>query len=317
MRPPWGTFFMPPARYLTLVHQPDNFAEIDLTTVYNVVCLGWIRQVSYRESIMWNTHFKPKYPVKHIDQTYEVSPEMRRAFSEWIAEHYGIARDFVKLDQTNVDHALYTLTLGVSGTQDCHIECCLHFNGKVESTLIPSNDKRIPLPSGELPPDKETFAVMVCNETCQTWRHRPLGWHSGYREMLECLRDIAKTYDAEWVPDVLTVAGFYPDGENLPNFATHYPWSVEGLREALTHARAMLKGGQEYLANTPIEYDEGNFLLTIFPGEIPPGEWLVSNGLDYSEWVADMPVTHPNEGGVDRSSSKVRRWANVMPLLDD
>jgi len=264
---------------------------------------------------MWQGQFQR-------EQSYEtkISGEMRAVFADWIAEHYGIHPGTVEFDNINHNHATFTLPLGEcdSAGYGSSIKLYLQPTGKIDATLHihgpgETKDTLMPLPSGELPPDKESFAVMVCDETVDCWKRRGLGWHPGYREMLKCLSDMAQTEGIDF--DCMTVGGFYPDGEELPDFATSYDPTAKGLVKALTHARAMLKGGQEYLANTPLEYDTGDFLLVIFPGDCPleTGEWLTTAGPNYADWVADMPVTHPGSNDPD-ADENVRRWRNVTPL---
>lgn len=265
---------------------------------------------------MWNEQFRVQPTIVEIDG------EMRTAFADWVAEHYGIHPGSVVFDKITRDSAKFTLPIGEcdSAGYGASVEMHLHPNGGIESTLViygpvrdSGSETRIPLPNGELPPDKETFASNLSFETCDTWKRRLLGWHPAYAKMLDCLAQMAQTAMID-DGDVITVAGFYPDGEQLPDFATQYPMTVKGIQAALTHARAMLKGGQAYYQHTPLEYDEGNFMLVLFPGKTPleTGEWLTTAGPDYSTWVADMPVT--NKGNND---SKDTEWANVMPLLDD
>ena len=253
---------------------------------------------------MWENSFKPM----HSPQT-EIDGEMRTAFADWIAEHYGIHVGLIEFDFINPKNAKFTLSLG-SGSS---VEFFLHNSGKIESTLVihGSKETRMPLPAGQLPPDKETFACNVARETCEAWKSRAIGWHPGIREMFDCLKQMAKTVGID--PFSLSVGGLYADGEQLDGGFAQYEFSMSGLQQALVHARAMVAGAIEYLANTPLEYDEGDLIAVIFPGDHPleSGEWLTTAGSRYSDWVADMPVTYGNENNLIEK----RRWRNVTPLF--
>ncbi len=261
---------------------------------------------------MWKDHFKPP-PASNVPI---ISAEMRESLGNWINENYGIHPGAFDFDCIRDNRAKLTISLGARGlTEDASfVEFVLSPDGHIQCALLPSTGKRVDLQPGRLPPSKEAQAQADCEMTQELWLNRPIGWHPSLSAMLECLQSMAKTADVPF--NAVTVAGFYPDGEMLSDSCTTFAPTIAGVAQALAFARAMLKGGQAYLAQTPIELDEGNMLLTIYPsasddcGPLDTGEWLTADPTNYADWTADMPVTHPN----DNNDKTLRHWANVMPL---
>jgi hypothetical protein len=254
----------------------------------------------------WQNHIR-KVQVNAPD-TYLVDAEMRQAIASYIEEVYGIHPGCCNFDEIGENFCKFTLNIGGQVGPHVWIEFYFHDTGRVEATLCiefsvaENGTRRIPLPSGQLPPDNETFADLVATETTQTWSNIPAGWHPAHEQIIAKLKEYAESNGLR--DDVFWIGGWYPDGTETRHMGDSFPLTPKGLRQALTLLRADLKGGQAWEDAYTGERDEGNFCMMILPGEcnVPEDEsYLTLDPTDYSTIVSNR---------FDDDS----RWENVLPM---